>query len=46
MSLRDSKIEKIPMAYTPPRRKPVLAGAEPLKPAGNAGPAPAVKRKT
>jgi len=45
MSLRDPKIENILMAYTPPRRKPVLAGAAPLKPAGKAGPAPAAKRK-
>jgi ferredoxin len=46
MSLRDAKVEKIPMAYSPPRRKPVLAGAAPLKPAGKAGPAPAANGKT
>lgn len=45
MSLRDPKIENIPMAYTPPRRKPVLAGSAPLKPSGKAGLAPAAKPK-
>jgi len=46
MSLRDPKIENIPMAYAPPRRKPILAGSALLKPAGKAGPVPAAKRKT
>ncbi|MEO5656915.1 MAG: c-type cytochrome [Nitrospiria bacterium] len=43
MSLRDPKVEKIPMAYSPPLRKPVVAKAED-KP--EAKKAPSAKRKT
>jgi hypothetical protein len=44
MSLRDPKIEKIPMAYAPPRRQPVAAPVEEAKPAPSAKKPPA-KRK-
>jgi cytochrome c2 len=45
MSLRDPKDERIPMAYLPPRRKPVVAESEPTKPAATR-PAPSGKRQT
>jgi hypothetical protein len=45
MSLRDPKVEKIPMAYLPPIRKPVLAQTESAKPAASAKKSSA-KRKT
>jgi hypothetical protein len=45
MSLRDPKVEKIPMAYLPPRRQPAAPPVEAAKPAPAAKTAPA-KRKT
>jgi len=44
MSLRDPKVEKIPMAYAPPRRQPVAPPAEAAKPSPSSKTAPA-KRK-
>jgi cytochrome c2 len=45
MSLRDPKVERIPMAYSPPHRKPVVAKSDEGKPGAGAKPTPA-KRKT
>jgi cytochrome c2 len=44
MSLRDPKVERIPMAYSPPHRKPVVAQSQAATPASSKP--PAAKRKT